>query len=132
LINLNTMPMTNALNPAFEAPGNWTTVPMHDDGANGDVVAGDGIYSVVLPQQAHRSLVRYRITCTDTLGASRRAPFEDDPSLNFAYFVYNDLPAFQGIPAAALQTLPIYTLVTRDADLAQCTAWFNAADQLTA
>jgi hypothetical protein len=132
LNNLNIVPLTNAVNPVFEASSNWTTVTMHDDGVNGDEQAGDGIYSVLLPPQAHRTLVRYRITCTDTLGATRRAPFEDDPSLNFAYFVYNGLPAFQGIPAAALQTLPIYTLVTRDADLAQCTAWFNAADQLTA
>ena len=29
-----------------------------------------------------------------------------------------------------MQTLPIYTLVTRSADLDQCTAWFNSADQL--
>jgi hypothetical protein len=131
LNNLNTTPMTNALNPAFELPANWTTVAMHDDGVNGDVAAGDGIYSVILPQQAHRTLVRYRITCTDVLGASRRAPFEDDPSLNFAYFVYDGVPNYLGFPAASLETLPMFTLITRDADLAQCTAWFNTGDQLT-
>jgi Concanavalin A-like lectin/glucanases superfamily/Lamin Tail Domain/Bacterial Ig domain/CotH kinase protein len=131
LNNLNNVPMTNALNPAFELPANWTTVAMHDDGVNGDEVAGDGIYSVLLPPQAHRTLVRYRITCTDTLGASRRAPFEDDASLNFAYWVYNGIPAYQGFQSAALDSLPMYTLITRDADLNQCTAWFNGADRLT-
>ncbi len=131
LNNLNNVPMTNALNPAFELPANWTTVAMHDDGVNGDALAGDGIYSVLLPPQAHRTLVRYRITCTDLLGASRRAPFEDDPSLNFAYFVYDDVPSYLNFSAASLQTLPIFSLITRDADLAQCTAWFNTADQLT-
>ena len=130
LNNFNTTPLTNSLNPAFELPANWTTVAMHDDGLNGDAVAGDSVYSVMLPQQANRTLVRYRLTCTDLLGAARRAPFEDDPSLNFAYFVYDGVPAYQGFSSALLQTLPIYFTLTRDADINQCTAWFNGGDQL--
>jgi hypothetical protein len=122
--------LTNSLNPAFEADTNWTTVAMNDDGVNGDAVAGDNIYSVVLPQQANRTLVRYRITSTDTLGLSRRAPFEDDPSLNFAYFVYDGIPAYQNHSAAVLRTLPIYTLITRAGDMDQCAAWFSANDQI--
>ncbi|HWN93725.1 MAG TPA: lamin tail domain-containing protein [Methylomirabilota bacterium] len=131
---LNSTPMTNALNPVFEAAANWTSVAMHDDGLNGDAVAGDSIYTVVLPQQANRVLVRYRITCTDALGASRRAPFEDDPSLNFAYFVYDGVPNYLGFSAASLQTLPVYFLITRDVDMNQCAAWYapfnNGTDQL--
>ena len=69
-----------------------------------------------LPQQAHRTLVRYRITVTDSLGASRRAPFEDDPSLNFACFVYDGVPAYQNFTAESLVTLPVYTLITRSPD----------------
>jgi hypothetical protein len=129
--SLNSNPaLTNALNPAFEAATNWTVVTMRDDGLNGDVVAGDNIYTAVLPPQANRTLVRYRITCTDSLGLSRRAPFEDDPSLNFAYFVYDGVPNYLHFSSASLQTLPVYSLITRDADILQCTAWFNAADQL--
>jgi hypothetical protein len=132
LNNLNNTPtLTNTANPAFEAATNWTTVTMTDDGLNGDEVAGDSIYTVILAPHAHRTLVRYRITLTDALGASRRAPFEDDSSLNFAYFVYDGVPAYLGFSSAALQTLPVYTLITRAADLDQCTAWFNTADQLT-
>jgi len=131
LNSLNTNPgLTNPINPAFEAPTNWITLTMHDDGLDGDAAAGDNIYTVVLPPQANRTLVRYRITVTDTFGASRRAPFEDDPSLNFAYFVYDGIPPYLGYSPAVLQTLPVYWLITRDADLAQCTAWFNTADQL--
>ena len=122
--------LTNALNPAFEAATNWNTLAMHDDGLNGDAVAGDDIYSVLQPPQANRTLVRYRITCTDTLGAARRAPFADDPSLNFTYFVYDGIPNYLGFSSAALQTLPTYTLITRDADINQCAAWFNAGDQM--
>src|SRR5207247_2915408 len=79
------------------------------------------------------TLVRYRITVTDTLGAWRRAPFEDDPSLNFAYYVFNGVPAYQGFSPALLQTLPVYSLITRAVDLDQCTAWFapfSTTDQL--
>jgi hypothetical protein len=126
----NTTRATNNLNAAFESAQNWTSLAMHDDGRDGDEVAGDDIYTVSLPPQANRSLVRYRITCADLLGASRRAPFEDDPSLNFAYFVYDGIPAYQGVSAQAMQTLPIYFLITRDADVNQCAGWFNGGDQL--
>ncbi len=134
LNSLNSTPMTNSLNPAFEASSNWVSVAMHDDGVNGDTVAGDGVFSVILPQQANRVLVRYRISCTDTLGASRRAPFEDDPSLNFAYFVYDGIPDYLVHSASALQTLPVYSLITRDVDMNQCAAWYapfnTGTDQL--
>ena len=88
-----------------EQRANWTALAMNDAGINGDETAGDGVYSVTVPPQANRTLVRYRITCTDSLGAARRAPFEDDPSLNFAWFVYNGVPDYLGFPAATLQTL---------------------------
>ncbi|HKX61619.1 MAG TPA: lamin tail domain-containing protein, partial [Verrucomicrobiae bacterium] len=130
LNNYNTAPITNALNPAFEAPANWATVTMRDDGLNGDAVAGDNTYSATLPVQANRTLLRYRITCTDSLSAARRAPFADDPSLNFACFVYDGVPDYLGFSAPSLQTLPVFTLITRDVDVNHCAAWFNGGDQL--
>ena len=33
---------------------NWTTVPMRDDGQGGDAVAGDDIYTGVLPGACRR------------------------------------------------------------------------------
>lgn len=110
-------------NPAFENPANWLSVPMVDDGADGDAQAGDDLYTAVLPPQANRALVRYRILVTDSLGASRRAPFEDDPSLNFACFVYDGVPSYGGISSQALQSLPIYHLISRPEDVTQCTAY---------
>ncbi len=76
----------------------WTTLAMHDDGINGDAVAADGVYSVVIPSsvQTNRKLVRYRVTATDGLSASIRAPYADDTSSNFAYFVYNGVPSWTG------------------------------------
>ncbi|WP_367872170.1 lamin tail domain-containing protein [Luteolibacter sp. Populi] len=117
-------------NPAFENPANWTTVAMNDSGTNGDAVAGDGLYSATIPAQANRTLLRYRVTATDSLGASVRAPFADDESKNFACFVYNGVPAYQRVPAATLTRLPTYHFLTRKADYDQCVA-YNNADQLT-
>jgi len=111
------------LNPAYTNAANWTTVPMVDNGTSGDAVATDDIYTAVLPPQANRVLVRYRIVVTDALGLSRRAPFEDDPSLNFACYVYDGVPDYQGTTAAALQSLPIYTLIARAQDVSECTAY---------
>lgn len=118
-----------APNPAFEDPANWSTAPMFDDGTNGDAVAGDGIYTGEIPGQSHRSLVRYRIEAEDSEGSSDRAPFADDWSKNFACFVYNGVPNYQGIPAATLESLPTYHFLTRKQDYDQCVA-YNSANQL--
>jgi hypothetical protein len=95
---------------------NWTTLAMHDDGLNGDAVAGDNVYTVALPGslQTNRRLVRYRITATDMLGASIRAPYADDGQPNFAYFVYDGVPSWTGTDQPGV-TDP----VTFDADITQ-------------
>ncbi|MDG2124485.1 MAG: lamin tail domain-containing protein, partial [Verrucomicrobiales bacterium] len=77
----------NPENPEFENPANWSSLTMLDDGTAGDLTAGDNIYTAQVPAQDNRTLVRYRISVGDLAGASARAPFPDDPSLNFAYFV---------------------------------------------
>lgn len=113
-------------NPAFEDPANWTTVAMNDAGTGGDAIANDGIYTGTIPGQSHRTLVRYRVTATDTAGASVRAPFADDKSRNFAVFVYNGVPDYQGVPSATLTKLPVYQFLTRKADYDQCVAYDEA------
>ncbi|MEX0585545.1 MAG: hypothetical protein WD176_02800, partial [Pirellulales bacterium] len=112
----------------------WTALAMRDDGLAGDVVAGDDLYSAIIPAalQTHRRLVRYRITATDTLGRSIRTPYEDDPVPNFAYFVYSGVPVWSGAiqpgsidpnraqvvtyDAAALTAVPVYHLLTTRSD----------------
>ncbi len=117
-------------NPAFENAANWATAAMNDDGLGADVQGGDGIYTATIPFQPNRTLVRYRIVAVDNPGASIRVPYSDDPSLNFACFVYDGVPAYQGTPAATLTSLPTYQFLTRGADYDQCVA-YNAANQLT-
>jgi hypothetical protein len=110
-------------NPAFENAANWTTVAMNDDGINGDLLGGDGIYTGTIPGQAHRTLVRYRITVADNPGASVRVPYSDDLSRNFGVFVYNGVPDYQGTPSATLTQLPTYHFLTRKVDYDQCVAY---------
>src|SRR5206468_2459777 len=116
---------------------NWTSMQMHDDGQNGDAVAGDGKYTVVLPAsfQVNRRLVRYRITATDGKGASITAPYADDPQQNFAYLVYNGNPAWTGsahpgvtppvtFSADLMNSVPNYTLIAKQADAENAT-WYS-------
>jgi hypothetical protein len=127
-------------NPAYDSPANWTALAMVDDGSGGDAAAGDDVFTAVLPARPHRHLVRYRITTADAPGASHRAPFFDDPSLNFAYFVYDGLPDYtaadsnqggaQTYPAAELARLPVYHVITRAEDWRQCYA-YSSRDQIT-
>ena len=113
----------------YNAPTSWTTIPMQDDGQSGDIAAGDDEFSCLIPGtvQTHRRLVRYRITVADNLGASVRVPYADDLQLNFAYFVYDGVPAWTGsrrpgvvtpvtYSSSLLSSVPQYHLITRVAD----------------
>ena len=113
---------------------NWTNVTMLDDGLNGDAVAGDDIYSVQLPGsiQVHRRLLRYRITVTDSGGLGLLVPYMDDPQPNFAYFVYDGVPAWYGAIQPGVspvvqygtdvtRSLPVYHLISKKTDVESCT-----------
>jgi CotH kinase protein/Lamin Tail Domain/Immunoglobulin domain/Bacterial TSP3 repeat len=104
----------------------WTILAMRDDGVNGDAVAGDDVYSVEMPAvlQTHRRLVRYRIRAADRGGHSILVPYADDPQPNFAYFVYDGVPAWRGsirpgvepvltFPSEEMSRLPVYHLISK-------------------
>jgi len=94
------------------SPG-WIQVFMFDDGVEPDAAPGDDVYTATIPVQPHRTLVRYRFQAMDALAVSTLAPYADDPSLNFAYFVYDGVPDYEGFSAEMLQRLPVYHLLTR-------------------
>ncbi len=129
------------VNPAFEDPANWTTLEMRDDGSGGDALAADGVFTAVLPPQPHRTLMRYRITVTDIPGASVRVPYEDDKSLNFAYFVYDGVPDYAARrtvdpvvrrdkiwPKELLTSVPVYHWLIRPEDMLTLQA-YNSWEQ---
>lgn len=126
---------------AYTNAANWTTLAMNDTGSGADLAAGDEIFTAQISGsvQAHRRLIRYRITVTDTLGNSVRVPYADDPQPNFAYFVYDGVPAWRGAvqPGAGgangtVQTyssnvmgrLPTYHLIAKSNSVATAT-WFS-------
>jgi len=121
----------------FQYSTNWINLAMHDDGLNGDTIAGDDTYSVQIPGsiQIHRRLVRYRITISDSDGRALMVPYPDDTQPNFAYFVYDGIPAWHGAvrpgstPAVKydsdiMSSLPVYHLISRKSDVEDCT-WFE-------
>lgn len=121
-------------NPAFEDPANWNFVAMSE--------VGDSVYEVVLPGQAHRALVRYRIIARDEGDAEIQVPYADDPSLNFAYFSYDGVPAYtadlnsvhpngagQVYGSEVVNALPVYQLITDADELEQCWA-YDSSDRV--
>ena len=108
----------------------WQDFPMNDGKRDGDNVAGDNVWSVTIPaaMQTNRRLVRYRVTAVGGDGATVRLPYADDPSPNFAYYVWNGVPAWTAASqpgttppvtfAPELQnSLPIFTLIANATDV---------------
>gem|GEM_PF-458115 len=130
---VNTSNFTDSPNPAYNQ--NWVTLAMYDDGTHGDSKPGDGVYSAQIPPSVNqnRTLIRYRVIAGDTLGASIQAPYADDPSLNFAYYVYNGVPGWSGAiqpgssdptkgkvvnySAAEMNQLAVYQVIARYQDV---------------
>jgi hypothetical protein len=130
------------INPDFGNPANWSQLMMADDGTGQDAVAGDDIYTSVIPGQINRTLVRYRIEAEDDSGELIQVPYADDPSLNFAYYVYDGVPDYVAskdsvhpegpghvYSSEILTSIPVYTLITRAEDLYQCNG-YNSADRI--
>ncbi len=110
----------------------WVSIDMHDNGLGGDLNTGDDIYTVQLPKslQTHRRLIRYRINVADSLGNGLLVPYVDDPQPNFAYFVYDGVPAWKGAARPGrsvveygtdvMRSLPVYHLISSAEDVHEC------------
>ncbi len=126
---------------AYTNAANWIVVAMNDAGINGDATPNDDTFSAQIPAsvQQHRRLVRYRLTVTDRLGKSATVPYAEDAQPNFAYFVYDGVPAWRGAvrPGAAdalgtvvnyssntMGRLPVFHLIGRSNTIATAT-WFS-------
>ena len=78
--------------------------PLSDDGTGGDAVAGDGVYSAMLPGAPPATLLRWAVTAKDTAGATTRSP---------AFAVPTDSEQYHGTivhDAAADSALPVFHL----------------------
>ena len=90
---------------------NWTSLAMNDAGTNGDELAGDSVFTAVIPAsvQQHRRLIRYRISATDGTGNSVLVPYPDDPQPNFAYFCYDGVPEWRAAVHPGVTTNIIFS-----------------------
>lgn len=110
----------------------WTDLPMHDDGKDGDEKAGDGVFSVHVPKehQKHRHLIRYRIVAVGDGDKPVQAPPATDQCPNFAWWCDGGPAAWSGsrepgkaksvaYSADFLQTLQSVTLLANGDDVAK-------------
>lgn len=129
-----------------EYGANWTSIAMSTDA---DANSASAVYVAQIPAevQQHRRLIRYRIRATDAGGASITVPYADDPQPNFAYFVYDGVPIWQGaakpgggLPLGELvsydfsqmRPYPVYHLISKeyDVDKAFFTSGYMGSDYL--
>ena len=61
-----------------EASGTFTDAPMHDDGLNGDMLAGDGVFTGTIPAQTAAVLLVFRVEATDAAVVPASALFPPD------------------------------------------------------
>ena len=136
-----TVPPGNYVRITDGAYNTWNTVTMNDAGVGGDALAGDSIYSVEIPvaTRGNRNLIRYRIRATDDLSANVTVPYPDDEQPNFAYMVYDGVPAWNGasnpgggdapvsFSTDAMNSMLPYHLIADPDDVADCQ--FNGAFQ---
>ncbi|WCJ60043.1 Ig-like domain-containing protein [Fontisphaera persica] len=102
-------------NASSTTPGNFTTVPMRDDGQGGDWVAGDRVYSGQVPPQTNLTIVEFYVEARDAANNTRTWPgpaYELDGSsmgqvANALYQVDND---------SAVYPQPQYRLIMTGAE----------------
>lgn len=58
--------------------GTESSLSLYDDGTNGDLIAGDGIYSSTLGTFSEGETISYYVTATDSEGLSNRLPVSGD------------------------------------------------------
>ncbi len=100
-----------------------------------------GVFTGVIPAEVQRPrrLVRYLISFTGTNGGAARLPAATNECPNFAYFVYDSVPAWSAasrpgktpelaFPAEFMNTLPTYHLIARREDVER-SQWDGSANK---
>ncbi|MBK7998230.1 MAG: lamin tail domain-containing protein [Verrucomicrobia bacterium] len=113
--------VTARVSPSFSAVTNITLryrvmygvtnfLPMLDDGAHGDGLAGDGVFGAIIPASASTpgQMVRFLVTASDAAGRTSRWPLYEDPLGSAEY-----LGTVVANPAVS-STLPIFEWFTAD------------------
>src|SRR5262245_13092915 len=62
----------------LDPSGTYSTLNMLDNGAGGDAVPGDGVFTATIPGQASGTLVAFYVTATDGFSPAATATFPND------------------------------------------------------
>ncbi|MCX8157925.1 MAG: lamin tail domain-containing protein, partial [Verrucomicrobiae bacterium] len=65
---------------------NTSVISMRDDGSGGDVTAGDGIYTAIIPGATNGQMIRWYFQAQDVQGRTSRWPLFQDPLGSAEYF----------------------------------------------
>ncbi len=71
-----------------------TTVAMHDDGFNGDELAGDGIFSGTIPGRAAQTRIAFRVQASDDAANPAASTFPPDAPDRECLIVWDDVIPF--------------------------------------
>jgi hypothetical protein len=117
---------------------NWASLPMTAEKPRADANGAGNVLTTELPArlQTHRRLVRYRLVADGKV----IAPGPDAAVPNFAYFVYDGVPAWRGAvdPQSShpkkrqpitfgtnvMRSLPVYQFISKKTSI-ENTTWFN-------
>lgn len=76
----------------YDAGAPFVSVPMTDDGSDGDEIAGDGIFTGMIPGQPNTGTVLYYVSAQDSQGRTMTSPV-DAPVETFVYLIGFDPPS---------------------------------------
>jgi hypothetical protein len=116
--------VSSATPPAF------AVLPMTDDGANGDAVANDGLFSARIPAQANNAVVEWFITAVDAQNNTRTWPAPAIASFDGAGptgQVVNALFQVDDTTYAPTNAQPMYKIVMTEAERAELANIPNAS-----
>jgi hypothetical protein len=97
----------------------YTSVAMNDNGAGGDAIAHDGVFSATIPGQAANTIVAFYLSAVDSLGATTRFPalLTDNSPVRECVVMFGD-----GNPAGSFGVYHIWLTQTN------VNRWANLAD----
>lgn len=100
---------------------------MRDDGTNGDAVAGDDIWTAVIPGGSANSgeMLRWYVTVHNSRGQSGRAPLFQDPQNSPEYFGVMISDPTVTTPLSVLQWFVEDPLAAATPTGSYCSLWFN-------
>ncbi|TWT85199.1 Inner spore coat protein H [Posidoniimonas polymericola] len=120
LIDEGTAAPTGSVMWRLDGASTFTSAPLSDSGTGPDAIAGDGLYSAVIPAQANGAIVEWYVSAEDAQANARTNPAPVQPSgLQSANLLYQVDDTFDPAALPASGDMPEYRLIMTDAERAE-------------